>query len=417
MPTRTFDFANRRGRSLSGRLEVPEGPVRAWAVFAHCFTCDKRSLAAVRVSRALAERGVGVLRFDFTGLGESEGELAESGFSANVDDLLDAVARMRAQGCAPALLVGHSLGGAAVLAAAGEVPEARAVAVIGAPCQPEHVLRLMVGAPDAEGRVALDVGGRQVTLDPAFVEDLKRQDPARRIAALDRALLVLHAPGDAVVGIDNASAIFAAARHPKSFVSLDGADHLLSAAADADYAAGVIAAWADRYLPATDPAPEDDEPERVTAEETGAGRFQTRITTGGRSFVADEPEAVGGLGSGPSPYALLSAALGACTVMTVRLYAERKGWPLERARAVVRHERRSGAEPADLFEREVGFSGPLDDAQRARLLEIAGRCPVHRTLERGARVETRAEVPPGAAAAATEQHFHEMERACREPDR
>jgi putative redox protein len=423
MRTERFEFANSRGHTLAGRLDQPDGAATAWAVFAHCFTCDKSSKAAVRISRALADRGVGVLRFDFTGLGDSEGEL--SGFSANVQDLVDAAGALAASGRAPALLIGHSLGGAAVLAAAREIASATAVATIGAPGDPAHVLKLLGDAALAEieatGRAEARIGGRPFTLDRAFVDDARMQDLPSRIRQLGRALLVMHSPVDAIVGVDNASAIFLPAKHPKSFVSLDHADHLLTRGEDADYAAAVIAAWAGRYIHAAadplDAAPDG----AVLVEETGAGKFQVQVTVRGSRFVADEPVDVGGLGTGPSPYELVAAGLGACTSMTLRLYAERKGWPLRHTRVAVRHEKLSGQTPPDVFDRQIALEGPLDETQRSRLMEIAEKCPVHRTLEGGARVRT-GPLPPTAAPAGPavvaepDEHFHAMEAACRSAD-
>ncbi|MBS7457415.1 bifunctional alpha/beta hydrolase/OsmC family protein [Coralloluteibacterium stylophorae] len=392
MPTRSFDFTGAAGQRLAARLDTPDLPARAWAVFAHCFTCSKNSLAATRVARALTARGIGVLRFDFTGLGGSEGEFGAGGFSADVADLQAAVAHMREHDMAPALLVGHSLGGAAVLAAAGSLPSVRAVAVIGAPFDVMHVTG-QFGAQVPEilerGEARVDLGGRPFTVRRQFIEDLRTHDQGARIAALDRALLVLHSPRDATVGIDNAAAIFQAARHPKSFVSLDTADHLLTVQEDAGYVADVVAAWAGRYLPELAEAAGADAQasERAEVAETGAGRFQLVVDTAGAHFLADEPPGVGGLGSGPNPFGLLSSALAACTAMTLRMYAERKGWPLGRTRVAVAHHRGEGGRSR--FERDIVLSGALDAEQRARLVEIAERCPVHRTLTEGADIVTR----------------------------
>jgi len=321
MSTRRFDFPGPAGQTLSGRLERPDGPPLAWALFAHCFTCTKDSLAAARVSRALAARGIGVLRFDFTGLGDSEDEGSPGGFARDVADLLAAAKAMVAHDCAPSLLVGHSLGGAAALAAAGDLPGIAAVAVVGAPFDPALGVGAFGAPPGKAGEAIVNLGGRPFSLPPGFFKSLRAQAPGDRIAHLRRALLVLHSPQDPVIGIDNATAIFAAARHPKSFISLDRADHLLTRAQDADYAAEVIAAWASRYLPP--PAPAIPDPATVgvvRVEETGAGRFQVRVHAGGAVFLADEPAAVGGMGSGPNPYDVLCAALGACTA------GQRRGW-------------------------------------------------------------------------------------------
>ena len=422
MTTVDFDFANPAGRKLTGVLETGQGPVRAWAVFAHCFTCDKTSLAATRVSRALAEHGVGVLRFDFTGLGESEGEFGK-GLSGDVQDVVCAARAMEATGRTPRLLIGHSFGGAAVLAAAGALDVVRAVAVIGAPFDAEHVLTHVGEALDgvAPGRRApVSIAGRDFELGADFVEDIRSHNQQARIADLKRALLVLHSPVDDIVSIDNASGIFQTARHPKSFVSLDHADHLLTRKADADYAAAVIAAWASRYVGDVAAAEGELAPpaQGLRVEETGGGQFQVRVATASGSFLADEPASVGGLGSGPTPYDLLGAGLGACTAMTLRLYADRKGWPLERVVVEVGHVART-ASARDHFTRKIGFGGGLDETQQARLLEIADRCPVHRTLTESATVSTE-RLPGGrpddGAEDSPEDHLHRMQDLCRDPD-
>jgi putative redox protein len=416
MRSEPFDFENAQGQRLRGRLDRPDGTAHAYALLAHCFTCDRNAKGAVRISRTLAGRGVGVLRFDFTGLGDSEGEFGAGGFSADVDDLIFAARRMAERGFAPTLLIGHSLGGTAMLAAAADIASAKAVVTIGAPSGPAHVLRLLgdgLAAIEAAGKAEVSIGGRPFVLDRRFVEDVRMQSLAERIAHLGRALLVMHAPADPIVGIENASAIFLGARHPKSFVSLDKADHLLTDPADADYVAEVAAAWAGRYVGLFADRPLEGPGGAVLVEETGAGKFQVQVAVHGTRFFADEPVEVGGLGSGPSPYELVAAGLGACTCMTVRLYADRKGWPLQRVRASVRHDKEAGQTPTDLFQRQIGFDGPLDAEQRARLFEIAENCPVHRTLEAGARVVTAelaaAPPDPAAAEAAATEHFRDMQ--------
>jgi putative redox protein len=396
MQSKVFDFVGAAGQKLAGRLDLPDHPPRGYALFAHCFTCTKNSLAAVRIARALAARGFGVLRFDFTGLGGSEGKFAEGGFSGDVADLLSAADQMTKAGMAPNLLVGHSLGGAAVLAAAAELSQIAAVATIAAPFDVQHVTHLFKGGLETileKGEAEVQLGGRPFTIRRSFVDDLRNHDQGARIARLHHPLLVLHSPVDQTVGIENASSIFLAAKHPKSFVSLDDADHLLTRETDAAYAADVIAAWASRYL-ASETALPDLQPlaDQVLVQETGAGKFQVEVRTGATRFLADEPTTAGGLGSGPNPYDLLCAALGACTSMTLRLYADQKQWPLKRTRVAVGHDKDKERKPADRFTRSIALEGPLDAAQRTRLLEIANKCPVHRTLEGGSAIET-AEIP------------------------
>ena len=393
MVSRVFDFDSERGHRLSGRLEMPEVTLRGWAILAHCFTCGKDGLAAARVARALARAGIGVLRFDFAGIGQSGGTLGEAGFAADVGDLAAASKAMAAAGMAPSLLVGHSLGGAAVLAAAGDMPEIAAVATIAAPSDVRHVLHQLdpehLAKVVADGEAEVHFAGRPFTVRRSFVEDLERHDVEARIAELRRPLLVMHAPLDSVVGIDHASRIFQAAKHPKSFISLDTADHLLTRVEDANYAATMIAAWASRYLPQIDADLTEAEPAQgVTAQETGAGKFQVELRSGTHRLISDEPVAVGELGSGLSPHELVSAGLAACTVMTMRIYADFKGIPLEGAIVTVDHSKVSDMTPPDRFTRTIKLEGPLSEEQRGKLLHIADRCPVDLTLVRGADVET-----------------------------
>jgi putative redox protein len=397
MATTTIRFAGSQGHDLAARLDVPGSAVRAYAIFAHCFTCSKDSRAAVYVSRALAARGIAVLRFDFTGLGSSGGDFSESNFSSNIEDVVLAARYLREHHAAPHLLIGHSLGGAAVVAAAGEIPEAKAVATIGAPYDPRHVEHLLKNKEElvATGEATVDIGGRPFRVRKQFLEDLERHEPSKLIGRLGKALLILHSPRDTIVPIDNASRIFMAARHPKSFVSLDPADHLLTRAEDAEYSAEVLAAWCSRYL---EPAPQE-EIAGVRVVEAGEGKFAQDILIGRHRLRADEPLAAGGGDTGPNPYDLLLAALGACTAMTVRLYADLKQLALDRVRVDLRHRKVHAADCAecetregkiDWIEREVTFEGSLDEPERQKLLEIANKCPVHRTLNSEIRIETRA---------------------------
>ena len=405
MPSERLTFTGAAGAALDARLDLPEGAPRAFALFAHCFTCSKDSLAAARIARGLAGVGVATLRFDFTGLGGSEGDFANTGFSSNIDDLVAAADHLRRHYRAPALLVGHSLGGTAVLAAAQRIPEARCIATIAAPAEPAHVRHLLapaVPAITAQGAAEVEIGGRHFTIAQSFLDDIAAHDVTAELATLEKALLVFHAPGDDTVGIDNATRIFVAARHPKSFVSLDDADHLLTRREDGAYVASVLAAWAVRYVgepePELAPAPARLDPGTVLVEEAGGAKLVQRVRAGPHLLAADEPREHGGTDAGPSPYDLLLAALGTCTTMTLRLYAERKGWPLERAGVALRHNKVHATDCAecetregriDRIERDVTLDGPLSAEQRARMLEIADKCPVHRTLKSEIDIRTR----------------------------
>ena len=393
MPATAFNFMSSTGEQLSGRIEHPATTPRGWALFAHCFTCGKDSLAAVRISRALALAGIGVLRFDFAGLGGSAGEFRDSGFASDVADLVCAANAMSDAEMPITLLVGHSLGGAACLMAAVDIPTVRAVATIAAPADVAHILSTIdpecLTRIERDGSAQVSFADRPFVVGRKFVTDARAQALEERIGALQLPLLLLHAPGDDVVGIKNASRLFQAAKHPKSFVSLDQADHLLRERADAEYAASVIAAWASRYLPATDWDIRPVQPMAgVTAHETGAGRFQVAIQAGRHRFLADEPVEMGGLASGPTPYELVAAGLAACTVITMRLYAKRVNLPLDQAFVAVSHSRDKDRTPQDRFNRDIRLVGDLTAEQRDKLLSIANRCPVDLTLVRGSDVVT-----------------------------
>ncbi|MGC1503541.1 MAG: bifunctional alpha/beta hydrolase/OsmC family protein [Sulfitobacter sp.] len=400
MSPQRITFAGHDGNLLAARLDLPNGPHLATALFAHCFTCGKDIPAARRIAARLAGMGIAVLRFDFTGLGHSEGEFANTSFTSNVDDLIAGCAYLEGRGMSPSLMIGHSLGGAAVLKAATQLEQIKAVATIGAPFEPSHVTRNFAAAlPEisTKGSAEVSLGGRPFKIGKGFVEDVAQETLAPSIATLNAALLVLHAPLDAIVSIDNAGQIFGAAKHPKSFVTLDDADHLVSRAADAEYAADVIATWATRYLKLAHPAPPPGAPEGIVrVSEADANGFLQDINAGpGHHIVADEPLAYGGTNRGMSPYGFLSAGLGACTSMTIRMYARRKGWPLTHVSVDVSHDKvhaqdaeTGSGDKIDTWHRRIKLTGPLDTAQRQRLLEIADKCPVHRTLEKSSKVVT-----------------------------
>ena len=395
MPHHKFTFENQEGVLLSGRLELPaQGKVLAYALFAHCFTCSKNLTAVSTISKALSQEGIAVLRFDFTGLGESEGDFADTNFSSNVEDLVAAAEALEEQYRAPTILIGHSLGGAAVLQAASKLQEVKAVATIGAPYDPAHVQHL-IASSEAEirenGHAVVNLAGRSFTIKRQFLEDLEAQKVQPILAGLGKALLIFHAPGDRIVHIDNAAQIYESARHPKSFVSLDDADHLLSRKEDARYIGVVLAAWALKYIDAPnelDKPPEAEKGEVVV--QIGAAGYHTKIMAGRHTLVSDEPIALGGTDQGATPYDLLLAGLGACTVITLRMYADRKKWPLEGVEVRLKHEKiyardceTCSADPdtkISRIHRQLTFQGALDEAQVKRLQQIADRCPVHRTL-------------------------------------
>ncbi|CAN5268551.1 bifunctional alpha/beta hydrolase/OsmC family protein [soil metagenome] len=394
MSTHTVEFENDEGATLAGRLELPDsGDPAAFVLFAHCFTCTKNFRASLNISRALVAEGLGVLRFDFTGLGESEGEFAATTFSSNVADLVAAAAYLETHYAAPKILVGHSLGGTAVLQAAASIPSSVAVATINSPADATHVARLFGGKRDAierEGEAEVILAGRPFRIRKQFLDDLEKQALPESVRDLRRALLILHSPLDSTVDIDNASRLFRHALHPKSFVSLDEADHLLSREADSRYVGAILAAWASRYLGMEPPSGQELRAEAgAVVARTRTGAFRTELNANGHPLVADEPASVGGEGSGPTPYDLLSAALAACTSMTIRVYADRKEWPLESVTTAVGHDRIHASDceecetqegKIDRFDRRIDLQGELTDEQRQKLLEIAGKCPVHRTL-------------------------------------
>jgi uncharacterized OsmC-like protein/alpha/beta superfamily hydrolase len=403
MPSTKITFTGSQDNELAAAMDWPQGEATAFAIFAHCFTCSKDLFASRTLSNALTAHGFAVLRFDFTGLGHSGGEFANTNFSSNSADLVAAARWLTQNHQPPTLLIGHSLGGAAVLAAAGEIDTIKAVATVGAPASADHVLHLFCEGLDEirdEGEATVEIGGRPFQVKSQFIDDVSGHALTDRISALKAAKLVLHSPVDQTVGIENAEAIFRAVKHPKSFVSLDTADHLLSKRADAIYAADVIAAWASRFtkLPKTPLKPEG----HVAVAESGEGKYHLNINASGHFLTADEPESVGGTNRGATPYDLLCAALGACTTITLRMYADRKKLPVTFIETLVDHDKQHAADSAaeggdqparsaikiDVFTRRIRIEGDLDDEQRARMLQIANMCPVHKTLEKSSTVNS-----------------------------
>lgn len=400
MNSRKVTFTNANGAGLSASLEMPLGgkPI-AYAIFAHCFTCSKNLSAVVNISRALNLRKIAVLRFDFTGLGDSEGDFSDTNFSSNIQDLQSAYDFLSTDYEAPKIIIGHSLGGAAVLAAAGSMESVRAVVTVGAPADPPHVKNLFKESIEEikqTGEATVSIGGRPFKVKEQFLHDLEQNDLADMLSGLNKALLILHSPQDQIVGVENARKIYEGARHPKSFVTLDGADHLLSNKADSLYVGDIISSWATRYLDL--PGEASLNTDRQVVVRTGDDGFTTEVKAGRHSFLADEPSSVGGKDLGPTPYDLLIASLGACTSMTLRMYADRKGWLLEEVRVHLDHGKvheqdcencENENAKIDQIEREIELFGDLNDEQRQKLLEIADKCPVHRTLHGEIRVITK----------------------------
>lgn len=402
MKTTKVAFKNLEDKKLTARIELPANrKPGAFALFAHCFTCNKNLSAVRNISRALTAAGFGVLRFDFTGLGESEGDFADTNFSSNIQDLKSAALFLQAEYMPPSLLIGHSLGGAAVLYAATEIESVSAVATIGAPADPQHVKHLISSGMEEikqNGFAEVSIGGRPFTIKQQFIDDLEAVNMADVLSNMRKALLVAHSPQDNIVGIDNAANIFKHARHPKSFVSLDGADHLLSKSDDSDYIGNVIANWAKRYITFTEKEKPDTELQ-VVAHLDGEDKFTTHIKAGKHYLIGDEPESYGGNDFGPTPYDFVSAGLATCTAMTIKMYADRKNWMIDEVNVHIEHSKvhaedcgaceNTSSAKIDQFTRVIQLNGNLDESQKQRLLEIADKCPVHKTLHSDIQIKTQ----------------------------
>ena len=392
-------FKNKNGQTLSGRLELPANQhPHSYAIFAHCFTCNKNLTAIKNIGRTLSTNGFGVLRFDFTGLGESEGEFSDANFSGNVDDLIAASDYLTANYQAPALLIGHSLGGAAALFAASQIDSIQAVATIAAPSDPEHVkhlLRSSIEEIEQNGKALVNIGGRDFTIKKQFLDDLEQRTLWATLKNLRKPLLIMHSPQDRIVGIKNAEEIYKAARHPKSFIALDGADHLLMHQNDSNYVGEIISSWAKRYLRTASPAQLPKTEHQVVASLDFEDGFTTQMKVGNHYLIADEPTTSGGNDFGPSPHELVSAGLSACTAMTLQMYAKHKNWRIENVEVHTSHsktvtssneENETFSASSDTFQRKIKITGDFDKKQLNRLLQIAEKCPVHKTLRNSSEI-------------------------------
>lgn len=401
-------FPGSNGHKLSARLDLPDTEIKSYALYAHCFTCTKDVFAAGRISTALNALGIAVLRFDFAGLGSSEGDFSDTNFTTNVQDLIKAADFMRAEIKAPSILIGHSLGGSAALLAAHSIPEIKAIATIGAPADVTHVTHHFTAHMDeimGKGHADLELVGRPFKIKKQFIEDLHAQNLDKAIKTLKKPLLILHSPIDSTVGIENAEHIYKLAKHPKSFITLNTADHLLNDHADAAYAGRMIAAWASQYAgyKLTDidhmkPIRDGD----VVVRSSQFGKFQQYVQMGRHFIIADEPQSAGGNNTGADPYELLLASLGACTSMTIKMYAEHKKLPLKSVEVYLGHEKIYAADcetcenkegKIDKITREIVLKGDdLTPENRAKMIEIANKCPVHKTLMGEMMIETKEKI-------------------------
>lgn len=394
MPSQKVRFKNQLGYHLSAKIDYPlsKGP-HPFAIFAHVFTGNKNLSSARHISRALTLHGVAVLRFDFTGLGESEGDFADTNFTSNIEDIIAAADYLAAHHQAPSIIIGHSLGGAAALFAGARIQSITAIVTIGAPSYPEHVTHLLqdeIEAIEEQGYAKVIIDRREFTIKKHFLDDLRSQNHVDIIQNLGKALLVMHSPQDRIVEIKNAAHIYKLARHPKSFITLDGANHMLTNKNDAFYAGQVIASWVQRYITIAEKEPLNTD-RQVVVKLAKEDVFTADIQAGRHGFVADEPEEFGGFDFGPDPYELLNSALGACTAMTLQMYAKRKGWDLQDIKIHLSHAKTTHyyddiqnidakTSKIDRFERVIELIGDLSPKQRQILREVASKCPIHRTL-------------------------------------
>lgn len=387
--SKKFDFENAQGEKLSGRLELPSKPI-AFAIFAHCFTCSKNILAATRISKTLGEMGIAVLRFDFTGLGNSEGDFSNTNFSSNVGDLKSAYEALEKEFEAPKLLIGHSLGGAAVLKIAPSLEKLKAVVTIGAPSDTTHVAHLFDQAGDEiekEGKAKVNLAGREFTIKKQFIDDINEQDILKELSKARKSFLIMHSPLDETVSIDHAGKIYNSLKHPKSYVSLDKADHLVTNHEDARYIANMIRTWVSRYIE----APDEVRPqvkEHIHTQNRAGHQYTTDIYSPQHHLVADEPRNLKGDDLGMGPYELLLSALGACTTMTIKMYCSRKNIEINKVTVDLSHEKEEETFK-DIINKKISIEGDFTAEQKQRIFEIAEKCPVNKTLQ--SQVEIKSE--------------------------